>query len=159
MYITHAEYTAMYDEIEENVFSRLAIDASRVMDIHTTGVDNVKKLKTFFPEDKNDVEAVKHCAAKLINTMHQVHKAETSSAGYEITDHGAHSKVISSITAGNESISYATSTSSIVDEAAKDINVRSKLYANIVCEHLRGIVDKNGVNLLYKGAYPRRFLC
>lgn len=159
MYITRAEYAELYDEMDEKVFLRLAKDAFRVMDIHTSGVDNVKKLKVFFPEDENDVESIKHCAAKLINTMEQVQKAETAVSGFESTDYGVRSKVISSISAGNESISYATGSTSAVDEAAKDITARSKLYANIVCEYLRGVSDKNGVSLLYKGAYPRRFLC
>lgn len=159
MYITRAEYAELYDEMDEKIFNRLAIDAFRVMDIHTTGVDNVKKLKAFFPEDEDGATAVKHCAAKLINTMEQVQIAEASASGFEVTDHGVHGKVISSISAGNESISYSTGSTSAVDEAAKDITARSKLYANIVCEYLRGVSDKNGVSLLYKGAYPRRFLC
>lgn len=158
MYISREEYAELYDEIEEKLFNRLAADACRLMDIHTTGVDNVKKLRNFFPENEDDAQAVKHCAAKLINTMEQVQKAETSVSGFEATEHGVRGRVISSMSAGNESISYATGPASAVDEAAKDINVRSKLYANIVCEYLRGIVDRNSVNLLYKGAYPRRFL-
>ena len=159
MYIAQSEYNELYDPIDEKLFKRISLDACRVMDTQTTGIDNVKKLKMFFPENKDDTEAVKHCAARLINTMYQVHKAETAVAGFDITDQGVHGKVISSVTAGNESISYATGSATVIDEAARDINARSKLYGDIVCDYLRGIVDRNGVNLLYRGAYPRRFLC
>lgn len=158
MYITQSEYNELYDNIEQKLFNRLAIDACRVMDIHTTGIDNIKKLRNFFPENEDDAKAVKNCAAKLINIMYQVHKAETAVSGFDVTDQGVHGKVISSVTAGNESISYATGTETAIEEAAKDISARSKLYANTVSDYLRGITDRNGVNLLFKGAYPRRFL-
>lgn len=158
MYITYSEYTQLYDEMDEKLFNRVASDAFRVMDIHTSGIDNVKKLRSFFPVNEDDVTAVKHCAAKLINTMSIIYRAETAS-GFESTGHGLQGRVISSVTSGNESISYATGSASVIDEAVKDINVRSRLYGNIVLDYLRGVLDANGVNLLYKGRYPRRYLC
>ena len=158
MYITQSEYEELYDPIEEKLFALIAFDACRVMDNHTTGIDNVKKLKRFFPENEDDATAVMHCAAKLISTMHQVDKAETAVSGFDVTDQGVRGKVISSVTAGNESISYDTGAATAIEEAAKDITARTNLYADIVCDYLRGVVDRNGVNLLYKGPYPRRFL-
>lgn len=164
MYITFEEYTRMYDPMDEKLFARLAFDACRVMDIHTTGIDNVKKLKRFFPVKEDGIEAVTHCAAKIINFLFQIHQAEISaieSSGYEATEMGMRGKVISSVTAGNESISYATGGSvsaTAIDAAVKDKTVRNKLMADIVWEHLSGMEDSNGVNLLYMGKYPWRYL-
>ena len=159
MYITFDDYTKFYDPIEEKVFNRLAFDACRIMDIHTTGIDNVKKLKKYFPTDEDDAAAVKHCAAKLIYTLNQIHQAEATaleSRGYEATEQGMRGKVISSISAGNESISYTTggnASATVYDAAAKDRTARDKLISEIVWEYLRGVSDANGVGLLYMGRY------
>ena len=163
MYITFDEYSKLYDTMDEKVFNRLEFDACRVMDIHTTGIDNVKKLKRFPPVNEDDAMAVKHCAARIINLMHQIQKAEASAMetiGYESTDMGMRGKVISSVTAGNESFSYTTGAASAtaIDAAVKDKTVRDKLVADTVREYMSGITDANGVNLLYMGKYPRRYL-
>lgn len=158
-YITSEEYNKMYAPMEESLFNRLAFDACQIMDIHTTGIDNIKKLKKYFPTDEDDAAAVKHCAAKLIYTLYQIHQAEATaleSRGYEATEQGIRGKVISSISAGNESISYATggnTSATVYDAAAKDRNARAKLLAGIVWDHLRGVSDANGVGLLYMGRY------
>ena len=162
MYITLEEYTQLYENIEEKLFNRLCFDACRVMDIHTTGIDNVKKLKLYFPTDEDAVTAVKHCAAKLVNLLMQIHKAEESAAGaYESAEMGIRGKYISSITAGNESISYTSgdTNKTAIDNAVADKTQRDKLLAEIVWEYLSGVEDKNGVSLLFMGKYPRRCLC
>lgn len=164
MYITIEEYSDLYDPIEKRTFNRLAFDACRVMDIHTTGIDGLKKLKRFFPTDADDAEAVKRCAAKVINLMYQIQSAEASAmqaAGYESTENGIRGKIISSVSAGNESISYTTgaSVATVLDTAVKDKAVRDNLVADTVRESLSGISDANGIKLLYMGEYPRRYLC
>lgn len=153
MYISFEEYNALYDGMEEKVFNRLSFDAGRIMDIHTTGVDGVKKLKVAFPTE--DAEIVRRCAAKLIHFLGEVEQAES---GYESTEQGLRGRVISSVTAGNESISYAVNTSAAASAAA-DKAVKDALVTNIIREYLSGATDANGVNLLYMGAYPRRYLC
>lgn len=165
MYITFEEYAAIYAPMDEMLFNTLAFDACRVMDIHTTGIDNVKKLKRFFPVDESDAQAVKHCAAKLISLMDQIQQAEMAAyqmRGAEQTEQGLRGKVISSVSAGNESISYAIGTSAVttaIDAAVKDKTARDKLLADTVWEYLRGIQDANGINLLYMGRYPGGCLC
>lgn len=164
MYITLAEYSKLYNPMEEPLFNRLCFDACRVMDIHTTGIDNVKKLKKFFPTDEYDSNAVKYCAAKLINILYQIHEAEKNFMelhGYESTGSGLHGKVISSVTAGNESISYATGNSkaTAIDAAVSDKTAKDKLLVGTVRDYLQGVDDVNGVSLLYMGSYPRRYLC
>lgn len=164
MYITFVEYNTLYDGMEETDFNRLSLEACRVMDVHTTGIDNIKKLKRFFPVDEDDEQTVKHCAAKLIHTLSQIDRAEIAainSIGYESTENGMRGKVISSISAGNESISYVTgggSSATAIDAAVKDKTARDRLLAGIVWDYLRGVEDANGVSLLYMGMYPRGLL-
>lgn len=167
MYITYNDYNQLYAPIEGRIFNALAFDACRMMDIHTTGIDNVKKLQTYFPTDEYSVQAVRRCAAKLVNFLNQVREAEIAASigrGYEATEQGVRGKVITSVTAGNESISYSagySSTSSAAltaaESAARDKTVRDKLVAEIIWEGLSGIEDANGVNLLFMGRYPRRY--
>lgn len=162
MYITFDDYTKFYDPIEEKLFNRLAFDACRYVDIHTTGIDNVKKLRQYFPTDEDDAQAVKNCVAKLVNFLAQVQEAESAIAmgrGYTETENGLQRKIVSRVEAGNEAISYMESNagSSVIDKAVSDLSVRNKLVSDIIRDGLSGITDANGVNLLYMGAYPRRF--
>ena len=160
MYITFDEYTALYPQIEETVFNRLSYDACRRIDRLTTGIDGVKKLKTAFPTDEDSAQAVKHCVAKIINLLLQIQEAETSASlerGYIQTENGLQGKVISSVSAGNESISFATGSAraSAIDAAVSDLSARDNLIYSTVREYLSGVQDANGVNLLYAGGYPR----
>ena len=124
MYITYDEYTGLYGPVEN--FNRLAADACRMMDKHTSGIDNVKKLKRFFPTDEDDAQTVKHCAAKLINLLAQIEEAEKSVSmgrGYTETANGLQRKIISRVEAGNEAISYMESNAgtSVIDKAVSDL--------------------------------------
>jgi hypothetical protein len=161
MYITLKEYNELYDPVEEKLFNRLSFDAFRVMDNYTTGVDGVKKLREFFPTDDYNAQAVKHCAAKLINLMVQIQDAESALAmgrGYTETENGLQRKIVSRVEAGNEAISYMESNAgtSVIDKSVADKSVRDKLFLDTVREGLSGITDANGVNLLYMGRYPGR---
>ena len=163
MYITFDDYKQLYDPIEERVFSLLIFDACRMMDLHTTGIDNVKKLQAYFPTDEYAAQAVRRCAAKLVNFLNQVRETEMAAAlgrGYEATDQGVRGKVITSVTAGNESISYSAggnAASTAAESAAKDKSIKDKLVADIIWECLSGVEDANGINLLFMGRYPRRY--
>lgn len=164
MYITLEEYTQIYDAIDEKSFNRLCFDACRVMDIHTTGIDNIKKLKLFFPTAEDDAHAVKHCAAKLVNLLYQIQEAETAASmgrGYTETEQGLQRRIISRVEAGNEAISYSEtkSANTSIDAAVEDKTVCNKLMAETIWEYLSGVQDDNGVNLLFMGKYPRRYLC
>ena len=161
MYITLNEYNELYDPVEEKPFNRLSFDAFRVMDNYTTGVDGVKKLREFFPTDEYNAQAVKHCAAKLINLMAQIQEAESAIAmgrGYTETENGLQRKIVSRVEAGNEAISYMESNagSSVIDKAVADKSIKDKLVSDIIRDGLSGVTDANGINLLYMGPYPRR---
>lgn len=159
MYISYDEYTALYDPIEEKVFNRLAYDACRYIDRHTTGVDGAKKLKVAFPSNEESADAVKRCAAHIVNILAQIQEAENAASagrGYTKTENGLQGNVISSVSAGNESISFSTGTAkTAVDLAVTDIAQRNKLIYATIRDDLSGIADANGVNLLYMGVYPR----
>lgn len=158
MYITFKEYTALYGAVEENAFNRISYDACRHIDRLTTGIDGVKKLKTAFPTDEDAAEAVKRCTAAVINFLIQLDTLEKTAAsgrGYTETANGLQGKVVSSVAAGNESVSFSSGDAkTLADVASSDISARNQAISNIVYEYLSGIADSNGVNLLYMGQYP-----
>ena len=158
MYISYKEYTALYDNFDEKLFNRLAFDACQHIDRLTTGVDGVKKLKEAFPSNEDDAAAVKRCAAHIVNFLYQIHEAEISASvgrGYEQTDKGLRGRVISSVSAGTESVSYSTGAQrTAVDAAAASPAERNRMIRESIREYLSGVADNNGVNLLYMGRYP-----
>lgn len=158
-YIDYEYYKGLHgvDAISETDFTRLAWDAFRKLDHYTTGVDGIRKLRIAFPIDEYDAESVKRCAAKLISIAAQVYAAEKSAEaarGYAETANGLQGKVVASVSAGNESITYSTSGTTIIDQALSDKSVLEKLYNDTIREYLSGVKDANGVNLLYMGTYP-----
>lgn len=159
MYVTSDKYRTLYTAVDEGVFNRFYYDACKYVDKYTTGVDGIKKLQTYFPKEANAVEAVERCTAEIINTLLQIHEAEMSAAagrGYTQTANGMQGKIVSSVSAGNESISYAalSNQATLVDAAVNDIAARDSLIRSIIRKHLSGETDANGVNLLYMGVYP-----
>lgn len=161
-YVDYKYYQPLYGEISQEDFNRLSWEASRKLDIATTGIDNYCKLRQAFPADKYAKEAVKRCACVLINTMYQLAQAEaaaTAAQGYTRREDGSlQGKVVTSVSAGNESISYSaqgTGQKTMLSEALADANAREKMYQDIIREYLYGISDANGVNLLYMGEYPK----
>lgn len=159
MYISFEQYSALYDQLDQKTFNRLAYDAGKHIDRLTTGADGVKKLKVYFPEDEDSVESVKRCAAEIINFLFAIQEAESSAysvQGYEETENGKHGKVISAITSGSESITFATGEQkTIIDQAVADPVARDRFVSGIIRKYLSGVQDANGVNLLYMGVYPR----
>lgn len=162
MYITMEDYTALYDAIEEKTFNRIAFEACRIMDDHTTGIDGVKKLQKYFPAEEYDAVAVKHCTAKLVNILYQIQAAEKAAdmgRGYTETEQGLQRKIISRVESGSEAISYSEikTDNTAIDLAAADTSARFKLLASVIREFLSGVTDANGINLLYMGPYPMRY--
>lgn len=159
MYLQYEDYVNLYDPIDKKIFNRLAYDACRYIDRLTTGIDGIKKLKVAFPVDEDSVSAIKHCAAKIVNVLFQIQEADFSASlgrSYEKTENGYRGRVVSSVTAGNESISYsAGALTSSIDAAISDPTAREALIANTIRQYLSGVTDANGVNLLYMGVYPR----
>lgn len=146
MYIDYEYYKTLYGEaLAETDFNRLSWDAEREIDKATSGVDGVKKLKIAFPENEYDSECVKRCVCDLIDFLSQLQKAQSTM----LNDGG----VISSKSAGNESVTYANIDTDVV-KALGSAKGKELAICSLVTEKLRGIKDKNGVNLLYLGVYP-----
>ncbi|MBQ9081922.1 MAG: hypothetical protein IJY28_00295 [Clostridia bacterium] len=156
-YVTHADlytYGLDADGISCTEFEQLAWEASRMADRYTTGLDGVRKLRKAFPVDEMDAEAVKRCVCRLILLMHQIGQAEAA-GGYTSTENGYHRNQIAAVSAGNESVTYASGGNvSVIASAAADRAVREQLYANTIWAYLSGVADANGVSLLYMGCYP-----
>ena len=161
MYITYDDYVALYgeDRIPESDFDRINFKVQRTLDQYTTGIDNVKKLREAFPEDEEDAANVKACGCCLADVFYQIEQVgAVALEAYkgEETANGRKGGVISSMSAGNESISYATGGGeTLVEKASADVQARQLFLADTVRAYLSGVTDKNGVNLLYMGRYPR----
>ena len=153
-----AEYGDMMDEAE---FERLLPTASRLLDAEVTGVDGVCKLRVSPPEDEYATDAVRRCVCALVNILYKLRAAEASAEAVRlasVTADGVVCGVISSVSAGSESISYKIpdTAGTSIDAAVLNPETRRKLISHTVAEYLSGIKDGRGVGLLYMGRYPYR---
>lgn len=154
-YVTFEYFDGLYPSaVPEQEFSNLEWEASRIVDTHTTGIDNVRKLRVAFPLDEYDAEAVKRCICKLIKLLHDIEAAEKSRGLVQRGDGTVISGVVSSVSSGAESISYATNGGTAIDAAVGDISAKNRLLTQTVRQSLSGVCDANGVCLLYMGVYP-----
>ena len=163
IYTDSEMYASLFpkDDVEDD-WSRLSWEASSLMDRLTSGVDGIKKLTVYPPTEEGDATAVKMCACNLVHLMHRIELLEqaTEQASALVTDADGtvHGAVVSSKSAGNESISYATGTSAskgtTLIAAASDPLTRDKLLRDTVTAYLSGVKDANGVGVLYGGSYP-----
>ena len=145
MYVDYEFYKTLYGTtVDEKVFDRLIWNAEKLVKNAVTGVDGRCKLDFAFPDVAYDAEAVKRCECALVDIMAKIEKAETEAEG---------NKTVKSVSAGNESISYDTG-SGLIGKVLANKSAQSRLYADTINEYLRGTKDKNGVNLLFGGAYP-----
>ena len=151
MYATYETYVQLYgDGISEQEFQRFEMEAERAMDMATTGIDNVRKLRTAFPIA--DAAAIGFCACQMVNILKQISDAESAS-GFVNGANGLQGKTVASMSAGNESVSFSSGNASI-NEAAFNASKKTKLLISAAKEYLHGLEDANGINLLYMGAYP-----
>ena len=161
-YIDYEYYKTLYGSkaMEEADFNRIGWDAEREVDKATSGIDNVKKLQVAFPLKENDAEAVKRCVCALVDFLKQIETAESDansvSGLVERADGSMQGKVVASVSAGNESISYAVGKSSntAISTAIQSVKDRDLVVYEFIASRLRGIADANGINLLYNGPYP-----
>ena len=149
MYIEYEYYKTLYGDkaLAENEFNRLSWDAEREIDKATCGIDGVKKLEVAFPTNRYDAEVVKRCVCDLIDFLSQLEKAQN----IMINDGG----IVSSKSAGNESISYVNG-DTVVTSALKSARGKEIAICSLITEKLRDVKDANGINLLYLGSYPYR---
>ncbi len=161
-YVYYEYYKNLYGNkaMEQSDFERIGWDAEREIDKATSGVDEVRKLKVAFPTNEEDAEAVKRCVCALVEFLKKIEDAErnANSVGQytERADGSLQGKVVSSVSAGNESISYAVgkSADTAISNAIKDLHSRDMAVYQFITSRLSGVSDANGVNLLFGGRYP-----
>lgn len=166
-YAAFEDYQELYGEssLDGPGFARLVWEAERAMDEATAGVDGLRKLRLFPPKDGDGAEAVRRCACALVDTLRRIEQAQAASSMAqslaENADGTVHGRVVTSVTSGAESVSYAAGSAAgvrqtAVDAAAGDRTARARLLADTVRSYLAGVPDANGVNLTYMGRYPVR---
>lgn len=171
-YVDYEYYKSLYGNkaIPEADFNRLSWDACQKLNVATTGIDNVRKLKVAFPVDEDDAETVKRCACKLIEKLYEIKQEEDSaknSHGYITREDGTiMGKIVTSLSAGNESMSMSSGSAdekTSAWKAAHDPAEKEKQLNEIISGGngfsgmLSGVTDANGVNLLFTGPYPCKF--
>ena len=146
--------------VPEADFPRIADRASDFLDTIT-----FDRLVDGLPSDERAAAKVQKAVCAVADKLYELELADkqalsaaaggTSSSG----SGGATSGVITSRSAGSESISYASpsemangaKTWSAVYQAAGDETLTNKLLYSAAKLYLMGVKDNNGVNLLYAG--------
>lgn len=161
MYADYELYISLYgDNMTEQEFNNYLWEAEKRIDSSTTGLGYVK-LRKAFPTDEHDAECVKRCVCELINIMKKIHDEEElidkSSSYMEWEDGTITPRLISSRSAGTESISFSSSSNKssgvAFDSAVSDYTARNQLFCETIYKYLSGVKDSNGVPLLYMGQY------
>lgn len=152
------EYNGTANEEEFNQHVRMA--CKRLIN-ETTGVCGTRKLIEYFPKNHYDADLVRECACRLVDISIAIQNAEKSAAtasGYvQRNDGTVMPRMVSSVSSGSESISYATgaNNATLFDKAFADKTVQKALYRDAITEYLSDVKDANGINLLYMGQYPK----
>ncbi|MCM1295608.1 MAG: hypothetical protein NC311_08695 [Muribaculaceae bacterium] len=142
-YATYDFYTKKYfgNSIAEAEFDKWNERASRKVDALTS-----RRLLTAYPNDAYSSEQIKLCVCALAEKMMEIDKYMAASA---IQSDGK-SKIVQSVSAGSESISYAA-VDTMYASAVKDQQSMNRMYYNTVAEYLEDITDANGECLLFRG--------
>ena len=149
--------------VPEADFPRIADRASDFLDVIT-----FDRLVDGLPSDERAATKVQKAVCAVCDKLYQLELADkqalsaaaggTSSGGSGGTG-GVNAGVITSRSAGSESISYASpsemangaKTWSAVYQAAGDETLTNKLLYSAAKLYLMGVKDNNGANLLYAG--------
>lgn len=160
MYVDSDYFYSVYpDLLADNAYDKCCKQAQRLIDSQTTGIDGVRKLRIAMPTDAEDLDAVKLCWCEICKACYLIEKAKdalNSASGVQTINGSYASASIKSISAGGESISYGMDSNleSMYMTAAKSINGANTIASSIAREYLSGVKDANGVNILFRGAYP-----
>ena len=155
-YADYQFYTEKYygDTVPESDFPKYEDRASDRIDMIT-----FDRLADGLPDDERSQTKIKKAVCALADTIYQIDqikKASMETVGTVLREDGTVTgKAVSSVSSGSESISYVTGTtgsnSDIYSQAAMDKKVENVLLRQIVTDYLAGVVDKNGICLLYAG--------
>lgn len=129
------------DTIAKEDFPRWAERASRQIDVFT-----FRRLRSAYPADEYTDRQIKLCMCDLAQKMMETDKYLKASS---LNDEG-HASVVKSVSAGSESITYATG-ETVYAAVVKDERSRTAFYRVTLTEYLSGLTDADGVCLLYAG--------
>ena len=155
-------YTTTYhgNVVPEADFPRIADRASDFLDVIT-----FDRLVDGLPSDERAATKVQKAVCAVSDKLYELELAEkqanaaAQAGGSSGASGGATSGIISSRSAGSESISYASLSDtasgaknwSAVYQAAGDETLTNNLLYSAARLYLTGVRDDNGVNLLYAG--------
>lgn len=129
------------DTIAESDFPKWADRASRQIDVFT-----FRRLQSAYPSDEYTDRQIKLCMCDLAQKMMETDKYLKANT---LNEEG-HSNVIKSVSAGSESVTYATG-ETVYASVIKDERSRMAFYRVTLTEYLNGLTDADGVCLLYAG--------
>lgn len=141
------------DTVPESDFLKYAERASDRIDQYT-----FDRLVDGLPDDERVKTKVQKAVCAVADTMYQIDqikKASMDAIGtIQREDGTVVNKAVSSVSSGNESISYATGSnisSNVYVQASMDKKVENALLLNVATEYLAGATNDKGICLLYAG--------
>ena len=141
------------DTVPESDFLKYAERASDRIDQYT-----FDRLVDGLPDNERDKTKVQKAVCAVADTMYQIDqikKASMDTVGtIQREDGTVVNKAVSSVSSGNESISYATGnniSSNVYTQASMDKKVENALLLNVATEYLAGATNDKGICLLYAG--------
>ena len=141
------------DTVPESDFLKYAERASDRIDQYT-----FDRLVDGLPENERVKTKVQKAVCAVADTMYQIDqikKASMDTVGtIQKEDGTVVNKAVSSVSSGNESISYATGSNisgNVYAQASMDKKVENALLLNVATEYLAGATNDNGICLLYAG--------
>lgn len=141
-YVTYQFYKENYmgSAVGESDFVRYEMAAERVVNHYTYH----RIAKNGLPTSEYESNCVLTCVCRLIDAISGI---EGYKEATKVSENGR-SNLVKSVSAGSESIAYAT-TEGMYAQGAKDNG--KTLYRSIVFECLTGIAGDDGICLLYGG--------
>lgn len=141
------------DTVPESDFLKYAERASDRIDQYT-----FDRLVDGLPENERAKTKVQKAVCAVADTMYQIDqikKASMDTVGtIQKEDGTVVNKAVSSVSSGNESISYATGSNisgNVYAQASMDKKVENALLLNVATEYLAGATNDRGICLLYAG--------
>nr|DAY77727.1 MAG TPA: Head Tail Connector Protein [Caudoviricetes sp.] len=141
------------DTVPESDFLKYAERASDRIDQYT-----FDRLVDGLPENERVKTKVQKAVCAVADTMYQIDqikKASMDAIGtIQREDGTVVNKAVSSVSSGNESISYDTGSNisgNVYAQASMDKKVENALLLNVATEYLAGATNDKGICLLYAG--------
>ena len=141
------------DTVPESDFLKYAERASDRIDQYT-----FDRLVDGLPDNERVKTKVQKAVCAVADTMYQIDqikKASMDTIGtIQREDGTVVNKAVSSVSSGNESISYSTGSNisgNVYAQASMDKKVENALLLNVATEYLAGATNDKGICLLYAG--------